>query len=136
MRSAEEAGKTIATAFAFDPARGVTELTVLAPDHPVAAVELAGSCAAAGANIVDAQIFTTTDGRALDTIAVTREFEQDDDEARRATRITDTIEKALTGTLKLPEVVARRVDAERSAQGVLASNPKSRSTTNGQTATP
>ena len=108
VREAEEAGKTVATAFAFDPARGVTELTVLTPDHPWLLSSLAGSCAAAGANIVDAQIFTTTDGRALDTIAVTREFDQDEDEARRATRITDTIEKALTGTLKLPEVVARR----------------------------
>ncbi len=108
VRDAEDAGKTIATTFSFDPARGATELTVLTPDHPWLLSSLAGSCAAAGANIVDAQIFTTTDGRALDTIAVTREFEQDDDEARRAARITDTIEKALSGTLKLPEVVARR----------------------------
>jgi [protein-PII] uridylyltransferase len=108
VREAEDAGKTIATTFAFDPARGVTELTVLTPDHPWLLSSLAGSCAAAGANIVDAQIFTTTDGRALDTIAVTREFEQDDDEGRRAARITDTIEKALSGTLKLPDVVARR----------------------------
>ena len=44
----------------------------------------------------------------LDTIAVSREFEQDADEIRRAGRIADTIEKALSGTLKLPEVVARR----------------------------
>lgn len=108
VRAAEDTSKTIATAFAFDVARGVTELTVLAPDHPWLLSSLAGSCAAAGANIVDAQIFTTTDGRALDTIAVTREFEANDDEARRAARITDTIEKALAGTLKLPEVVARR----------------------------
>ncbi len=70
--------------FAFDAARGVTELTVLAPDHPWLLSTLAGACAAAGANIVDAQIFTTTDGRALDTIAVSREFDQDEDEARRA----------------------------------------------------
>jgi [protein-PII] uridylyltransferase len=69
---------------------------------------LAGACAATGANIVDAQIFTTTDGRALDTISVSREFDQDQDETRRAARIADTIEKALSGTLKLPEVVARR----------------------------
>jgi [protein-PII] uridylyltransferase len=69
---------------------------------------LAGACAATGANIVDAQIFTTTDGRALDTIAVSREFEQDTDETRRAARVAETIEKALSGTLKLPEVVARR----------------------------
>ena len=103
---------------ASTPARGVTELTVLAPDHPWLLSTLAGACAAAGANIVDAQIFTTTDGRALDTISVSREFEQDDDETRRAARIADTIEKALGGTLKLPEVVARKCAAEGPAQGL------------------
>jgi [protein-PII] uridylyltransferase len=108
VRAAEDAGKPLATAFAFDAARGVTELTVLAPDHPWLLSTLAGACAAAGANIVDAQIFTTTDGRALDTLAVSREFERDEDEARRAARIADTIEKALRGDLKLPDVVARR----------------------------
>jgi [protein-PII] uridylyltransferase len=108
MRTAEDAGKTLATTFALDAVRGVTEITVIAPDHPWLLSTLAGACAATGANIVDAQIFTTTDGRALDTIAVSREFEQADDESRRAARIAETIEKALGGTLKLPEVVARR----------------------------
>jgi [protein-PII] uridylyltransferase len=111
VRTAEEGGKSLATTFAFDAERGVTELTVLAPDHPWLLSTLAGACAAAGANIVDAQIFTTTDGRALDTISVSREFEQDDDEARRAGRIGDTIEKTLSGTLRLPEVMARRTAA-------------------------
>ena len=108
VRAAEEAGKSLATTFAFDASRGVTELTVLAPDHPWLLSILAGACAAAGANIVDAQIFTTTDGRALDTLAVSREFDHDDDEARRAARIADAIEKALRGDLKLPDVVGRR----------------------------
>jgi [protein-PII] uridylyltransferase len=112
VRAAEDAGKTLATTFAFDAARGVTELTVLAPDHPWLLSTLAGACAAAGANIVDAQIFTTTDGRALDTISVSREFDRDEDETRRAARIADTIEKALSGALKLPEVVARRTAAK------------------------
>ena len=49
----------------------VTELTVLAPDHPWLLSIIAGACAMAGANIVDAQIYTTTDGRALDTISLT-----------------------------------------------------------------
>ena len=40
----------------------------IAPDHPRLLSIIAGACAAAGANIVDAQIFTTTDGLALDTI--------------------------------------------------------------------
>jgi [protein-PII] uridylyltransferase len=108
VREAEDARKTLATTFAFDDARAVTEVTVLAPDHPWLLSTLAGACAATGANIVDAQIFTTTDGRALDTVAISREFEQDDDEARRAARVAETIEKALSGTLRLPEVVARR----------------------------
>ncbi len=108
VQSAEDAGKSLATTFAFDALRGVTEITVLAPDHPWLLSIIAGACAAGGANIVDAQIFTTTDGRALDTIAVSREFDQNEDEARRASRIADTIEKALQGTLKLPEVVAKR----------------------------
>jgi len=69
---------------------------------------IAGACALAGANIVDAQIYTTTDGLALDTIAVSREFDRDEDEARRAARIGDAIEKAVRGELKLPETVAKR----------------------------
>ena len=111
LQQAEQAGRPIATTFKLDVARDVTEVTILALDHPWLLSTLAGACAATGANIVDAQIFTTTDGRVLDTIAVSREFEQDEDETRRAARIGDTIEKALSGTLKLPEVVARRSSA-------------------------
>jgi [protein-PII] uridylyltransferase len=108
VRSAEQAGKSLATAVGFDAGRGVTELTVLAPDHPWLLSVIAGACAAAGANIVDAQIYTTADGLALDTISVSREFDRDDDEGRRAIRIADAIEKALRGELRLPEVVAKR----------------------------
>jgi [protein-PII] uridylyltransferase len=102
----------LATGVGFDVARGVTELTVLAPDHPRLLSVIAGACAAAGANIIDAQIFTTTDGLALDTIAVSREFERDEDEGRRALRIADAIEKALSGELRLPDVVAKRAVAK------------------------
>ena len=92
----------------FDAERAVTELTVLAPDHPWLLSIIAGACAMAGANIVDAQIYTTTDGRALDTISLSREFDRDEDEERRANRIADSIEKALRGELRLPDVVAKR----------------------------
>jgi [protein-PII] uridylyltransferase len=108
LRSAEQAGKTLATSVAYDAVRGVTILTVLAPDHPWLLSVIAGACAMTGANIVDAQIFTTTDGLALDTIAVSREFDRDEDEGRRAIRIADAIEKALSGELRLPDVVTKR----------------------------
>jgi [protein-PII] uridylyltransferase len=108
VRAAEETGKKLATTVGFDASRGVTELTVFAPDHPWLLSIIAGACALAGANIVDAQIYTTTDGLALDTISVSREFERDEDEARRAARIGNAIEQAVRGELKLPDVVAKR----------------------------
>jgi [protein-PII] uridylyltransferase len=108
LRAAEEANRLHATDVGFDPARGVTELTVLAPDHPKLLSVIAGACAAMSANIVDAQIYTTTDGLALDTISLSREFERDEDEGRRAVRIADAIEKALRGDLRMPDLVAKR----------------------------
>jgi len=79
---------------------------------------IAGACASAGANIVDAQIYTTTDGRALDTIAITREYDRDEDEGRRATRIGEMIEDVLEGKLRLPEVVARRAAGPRQGASI------------------
>jgi [protein-PII] uridylyltransferase len=108
LRASEQAGHKLAINVGFDEARGVTELTILAIDHPWLLSIIAGACASAGANIVDAQIYTTTDGRALDTIAISREYDRDEDEGRRATRIGEMIEDVLEGKLRLPEVVARR----------------------------
>ncbi|QDL99383.1 [protein-PII] uridylyltransferase [Rhodopseudomonas palustris] len=108
LRASEQAGHKLAINVGFDEARGVTELTILAVDHPWLLSVIAGACAAAGANIVDAQIYTTTDGRALDTISISREYDRDEDEGRRATRIGETIEEVLEGKLRLPEAVARR----------------------------
>ena len=108
LRASEQAGHKLAINVGFDEARGVTELTILATDHPWLLSIIAGACASAGANIVDAQIYTTTDGRALDTIAISREYDRDEDEGRRATRIGEMIEQVLEGKLRLPEVVARK----------------------------
>ena len=108
IKAAEANGQKLTVNVGFDEERGVTELTILAPDHPWLLSIIAGACASAGANIVDAQIYTTTDGIALDTIAITREYDRDDDEGRRATRIGDTIEQVLEGKLRLPDVMARR----------------------------
>ncbi len=114
IKSSEEAGHKLAVNVGFDEARGVTELTILAPDHPWLLSIIAGACASAGANIVDAQIYTTTDGLALDTISISREYDRDEDEGRRATRIGETIEQALEGKVRLPDVVAKRANRSRS----------------------
>ena len=106
IRDAEAAHRTLITRIATDAFRGVTEITVLAPNHPRLLAMLAGACAGAGANIVDAQISTTRDGMALDTIYLEREFDRNDDEERRAERIAATIEKLLKGEARLTEIVA------------------------------
>jgi [protein-PII] uridylyltransferase len=100
--------RSLATEVATDAFRGVTELTIVAPDHPRLLSIIAGVCASAGGNIVDAQIFTTTDGLALDTIFLSRAFERDADELRRADRIAEGVEKALRGEIRLGEMVAAK----------------------------
>ncbi|MFJ5489419.1 ACT domain-containing protein, partial [Hansschlegelia beijingensis] len=101
-------GEKLATEVATDAFRGVTELTVLAPDHPKLLSVIAGACAAAGANIMDAHINTTTDGFALDTIFIGRAFPEDEDELRRARRIAESIEQSLRGEIRLFDIVASK----------------------------
>ncbi|MCC7480949.1 MAG: ACT domain-containing protein, partial [Hyphomicrobiales bacterium] len=89
-----------------DAFTAITELTIYAPDHPRLLALITGACAAANANILGAQIFTTTDGMALDTILIQREFSTEDDERRRAERVTEIIRQALEGKLRLRDAVA------------------------------
>jgi [protein-PII] uridylyltransferase len=110
---AEKIEQLLATSVCIDAPRGVTELTILAQDHPHLLSIIAGACAVAGANIVDAQIYTTTDGLALDTISLSREFDRDEDEQRRASRVAEGIERALRGETRLPDVVAGKLTKGR-----------------------
>ncbi|MFB9949925.1 [protein-PII] uridylyltransferase [Rhizobium puerariae] len=113
IRDADKAGQALATMVRTDSFHAITEITVLAPDHPRLLSIIAGACAAAGANIADAQIFTTSDGRALDTIMVSREFQVDEDELRRAGTISRMIEDVLSGKKRLPEVIATRARSRK-----------------------
>ncbi|MBO6758036.1 MAG: [protein-PII] uridylyltransferase [Roseibium sp.] len=128
IRKADMSGERLAfdvTPYAFE---GVTELTVLAPDHPRLLSVVAGACFATGANIVDAQIDTTTDGFALDTIFIGRELPADEDERRRGERIADLIAQTLKGDTRLPETQSKkgavkgRMKAFRVAAEVLVNN--------------
>ncbi|WP_421091045.1 [protein-PII] uridylyltransferase [Pseudochrobactrum sp. MP213Fo] len=116
IRATDEAGKVLNILVRPHEFEAVTELTILSPDHPRLLSIIAGACSAAGANIVDAQIFTTTDGRAFDTILISREFDTNADETRRAARVGQLIEDVLTGKMHLPEVLARRTKPRRSAR--------------------
>ena len=109
IRGADQAGKKLATMVRTREFHAVTEITALAADHPRLLSVIAGACSAAGANIVDAQIFTTRDGRALDIILINREFDRDEDELRRGRRVCRMIEDVLSGGLYLPDVIEKRL---------------------------
>ncbi|RME97626.1 MAG: ACT domain-containing protein, partial [Alphaproteobacteria bacterium] len=94
-------GRVLSTNVTTDAFTDVTELTVYGPSHPRLLAMIAGACAAAGANIVDAQISTTRDGRALDTIHLQREFPMAEDEERRGRRIARSIEELMRGEISL-----------------------------------
>jgi [protein-PII] uridylyltransferase len=119
---AAKSGDMLLTDTETNAFRGVTELTVLAIDHPRLLAIITGACAAAGANIVEAQIFTTTDGLALDTIFISRAFSEDGDELRRAERVARHIVQSLKGEIRLPDEIALRA-ASRSTEAAFSIAP-------------
>ncbi|MEM9277285.1 MAG: [protein-PII] uridylyltransferase [Pseudomonadota bacterium] len=107
LKETHEDELALATSVYTKQFEAITEITVIAPDHPRLLSIIAGACVAAGGNIVDAKIHTTNDGRALDSIFINREYSDDADELRRASRIGKMIEEVLSGKTSLPNVIAR-----------------------------
>lgn len=97
IRDAEAENKDLAFEVTSDAFTSHTSITIFATAHPKLLSMIAGSCASAGANIIDAQITTMKDGRAVDTVCIRREFDRMEDEQRRADTIISTLEKLLKG---------------------------------------
>ncbi|MCK6450178.1 MAG: [protein-PII] uridylyltransferase [Alphaproteobacteria bacterium] len=99
MRRADRDNAPLTVDTKVDPARAITEVTIYTGDHPGLFSRIAGALALSGANIVEARIFTTHDGMALDTFSVQSAeggaFDRPDRLARLATRI----EQSLSGKL-------------------------------------
>jgi [protein-PII] uridylyltransferase len=70
VRKAEAGDSPITIKTRVDQNRGATEITVYTGDHPGLFSTIAGGIAVAGGNIVDAKIFTMTNGMALDAFWV------------------------------------------------------------------
>src|SRR5262249_56971456 len=70
VRTAEAREQELSLETRIDRWRAVTEVTIYTPDRRGLVSLLAGAIAAAGGNIVDARIFTLTNGMALDTFWV------------------------------------------------------------------
>jgi [protein-PII] uridylyltransferase len=113
IRRAEAEGRKLATDARYNGFTAITELTIMAPNHPRLLALFAGACASSGANIASAHISTTRDGLAIDTFLLQREFQDDADEARRTARIGHTIERVLKGEVRLAALMKKRTPAER-----------------------
>lgn len=122
LRDVDKQGLAFASSFETKQFEAITEITIMAPDHPRLLSVIAGACVAAGGNIVDAKIHTTTDGRALDSIFINRAYDDDIDEMRRAERIGTVIEEVLSGQSSLPDVIARN-DKRSSRQKAFRISP-------------
>ena len=118
MHESDNAGIKIATTVSTRKFEAITEITLLAPDHPRLLSTITGCCAAAGANIVDAQFFTTKDGRALDSIFINRLYPNPEDEKRRAMSIATSIEKVLSGEVRLKKLLDDQAKTKASLSGV------------------
>jgi [protein-PII] uridylyltransferase len=95
-----------------EPSRDVTVLTLYAQDHPGLFSRFAGACAILGMSIVDAKIFTTRDGMALDMLWVQDETGGVVAEPRRIQRLEETIRKVLAGEVLPPELIDQRFKGE------------------------
>ncbi|MBP2298642.1 [protein-PII] uridylyltransferase [Azospirillum picis] len=110
VRDAEREQRPLTVSTRVDRSRAVTEVTIYATDHSGLFSRLAGALAASGADIVDARIFTMTNGMALDVFSVQDAagggaFESGD----KLAKLSVMIEKVLSGHLKpLKELATRR----------------------------
>ncbi len=105
-RGADSDGRSLTTASRADKFRAVTEFTLYAPDHPGLFARAAGAMAAAGANIVDAKIFTTNDGMALDSFYIQDIEGKAFDKPEQLRKLNTALERALSGDLKLRSAIA------------------------------
>ena len=80
-----------------DDFRAVTDITAFGPDRQGLFARLAGAIAGAGAGIVEARIFTTTDGMALDSFRVQDERGGAFDDPHRLRRLRRAIRAVLRG---------------------------------------
>lgn len=104
VQNTQSKGNIVGVDINTDKRKDITELTLYTPDKPKLLVHITGACVLSDANIVEAQIYTTRDQHALDTILISRSFDYEEDERRRANRITKTLEKFISGQKSLKDI--------------------------------
>lgn len=107
MQVADEKGELLSVETHVDPARDITEVTIYTADHPGLFSWLAGALSVAGANIVDAKIFTMKNGMALDTFWLQSISGKPFDKPKLTETLTRLIKETLAGRLLPVKELAR-----------------------------
>ena len=101
IRSAEHGDQTITIGFTVDKAKAVTEMFLYTPDHPGLFAKISGALALSNVSVVDAKIFTLSNGMALDTFVI-QDFNGTAISAgTKMNRIKSRVIAALEGRLRL-----------------------------------
>ncbi|WP_417515551.1 [protein-PII] uridylyltransferase [Minwuia sp.] len=108
MRQAGTGADQITIEARSDSFKAITEIAVIAPDHPGLFARIAGAMAVSGVNIVDARIFTTHDGMAVDSFIVQDAADSALDEPGRLEKMRKAIHETLAGEMRPRRVIADR----------------------------
>ena len=108
MRKADEDKMKLTVDAKVDHFRSMTEITFYTLDHPGLFARITGALSMAGGLIVDAKIYTTKDGLALDTFVIQDLEGQAFADADRLQRVQSAIEKSLKGEVKPRQILADR----------------------------
>jgi len=95
MRATVRSGKTPAVLHDIDRFKSITEVVIYTNDHPGLFSKLAGAFTLSGATIMDAKVFTTSDGMALDIFYVQDAAGAPFDEPARLKSLDTTIKKVI-----------------------------------------
>jgi [protein-PII] uridylyltransferase len=115
LAEADASGELLALAAVSNDFRAVSEITVYTPDHPGLFAQITGAIAVSGGSIVDAKIFTTSDGFALDVFSVQDAEGGPFGDAARIARLRQTIERTLTGEIVPRLLIAKRPPKSRTS---------------------
>lgn len=133
LAHAAQTQKTVTLDIAIERHRAATQVAVYAADRPGLFAMIAGGFALGGATVVDAKIFTTEDGMALDIFTLQDAKGGPFDDAERLARLESDLAAILEGRLDLDQRMARRHQAParggeifRIAPRVLIDNEASR----------
>ena len=124
LRQAEASRAPLTLDWRVDAARGVTEVTLYAADHPGLFARIAGAMALSGASIVDAKIITMTNGMALDSFLIEDPAGDPLDSGTRRAKLASLIEQALSGRLRLDRELAKRRDSIKSRTKMFPVPPR------------